>query len=282
VSRGFATALALILGTAPLAPAESQAWGEASALPSVAAPAGWVLPPPLPPLRPAAAAASRPLDVVGPAPRGPIPPGLLRYAIPEGARPYAVPYALVGTALLVADEAVLRTLKLDSLYIREDGGAAHQAHLVFRAFSRIGDPPVMAAALAGLYLVGGSRERNAARVGGVAYGNALVLTGVGKYLTGKERPYVSGGRVRYHGPNREFASFPSGHASGTASVAHVLAHYYPDARAAWYGTTAMVGVSRIALARHWPSDVWWGWATGVAAGEGALGARERIEPWRPW
>jgi membrane-associated phospholipid phosphatase len=214
--------------------------------------------------------------------RGLIPPGTLRYRVPERARPYVLPYAAVGTALLVTDERVLRTLKLDSLYLREDGTAAQQAHAVFRAFSGLGDPPLVAALLGTLFIVGGERERDAAKVGGVAYGNAIALTALGKFLTGKERPYVSGGRVRYHGPNPRYASFPSGHSSGTMSVAHVLAHYYPEARPLWYGTAGMAGLSRIALARHWPSDVWWGWGVGVLGAEGALGERDRIERWWFW
>jgi membrane-associated phospholipid phosphatase len=212
-----------------------------------------------------------------------LPPGLLRYRIPEAARPLAIPYAAVGATLLVADPYMLRTLKLDSLFIREDGTETdHRAYGVFRAFSHLGDLEVLAGLLAGLYVLGGSRERDAARVGGVAYGNALMLTAAGKYLIGKERPYVSGGRLRYHGPNRRHTSFPSAHSSGTASVAHVLAHYYPDGRVLWYGLSGMAGISRIALARHWPSDVWWGWGVGITAAEGALGERERIERWQPW
>jgi membrane-associated phospholipid phosphatase len=240
---------------------------------------GWELPPALlPSLAPPAADVA----VLVERERRLVPPGLLRYRVPEAARPYVLPYVAFGAGLLIADEYVLRTLKLDSLYIREDGSAAHQAHLVFRAFSHLGDPPVMAALLAGLYVLGGTHERNAARVGGVAYANAISLTAVGKFLTGKERPYVSGGRLRYHGPNPRYASFPSGHSSGTSSVAHVLAHYYPDARLLWYGLGGMAGVSRIGLARHWPSDVWWGWGVGVVGAEGALRERERIEAWRPF
>jgi membrane-associated phospholipid phosphatase len=215
-------------------------------------------------------------------PRGLIPPGLLRYRVPDDARPFAIPYAVVGVTLLAADPYVLRALKLDSLYIRDDGSPPHHAHIIYRTFSHLGDPPAVAAMLAGLYALGGSRERDAARVGGVAYFNAISLTAVGKYLTGKERPYVSGGRLRYHGPNRRYASFPSGHSSGTSSVAHVLAHYYPDTRLLWYGLSGMAGISRIGLARHWPSDVWWGWGVGVLGAEGALRERERIEAWRPW
>jgi undecaprenyl-diphosphatase len=239
---------------------------------------GWEVPPPLLSL----ASPASPADVVVDGERRLLPPGLLRYRIPEQARPFAVPYALVGAGLLVADERVLRTFKLDSLYLREDGTAAHQAHLVFRTVTHLGDPPVVAAVLAGLYALGGSRERDAAKVGAVAYGNAIALTFTVKTLTGKERPYVSRGQLRYHGPSFRYHSFPSGHASGPASVAHVMAHYYPDARLLWYGLSGVVGASRIALARHWPSDVWWGWGVGVAGAEGALRERERIEAWRPW
>lgn len=214
--------------------------------------------------------------------RGLIPPGLLRYGIPERARPLAAPYAAAGVALLAADPYVLRALRLDSLYLREVGTSAHEAHLAFRAFSRLGDPEVVALLLGALYAAGASRERNAARVGGVAYFNALALTAAGKFLTGKERPRASGGRVRYHGPGLRHTAFPSGHASGTAALAHVLGHYYPDARLAWYGLSGLTGVSRVALAEHWPSDVWWGWGAGVVGAEGALGERERIERWRPW
>jgi membrane-associated phospholipid phosphatase len=211
-----------------------------------------------------------------------VPPGLLRYSLPAPARDWAIPYATFGAGLLLADEPLLRVLKLDSLYLREDGGPARQAHWIFRGFSSLGDPPVVAVGLAALYALGGSRERNAARVGAVAYGNTLALTLTVKTLTGKERPYVSGGQLRYHGPHLRFQSFPSGHAAGTSSVAHVLAHYYPDGRVLWYGLSGMAGVSRIALARHWPSDVWWGWGTGVVGAEGALGERARIENWTPW
>jgi len=277
--RGYLTLwTAIVVGWLPLlsspAPAAAQ-WAAVAPLPVE-----------LPPLRDLAPPRPAALPGVSPAEdgreRGVFPPGLLHYRIPERGKPFVVPYAAVGTALLIADPHVLRAFKLDSLYIREEGTATHQAHLAFRAFSRLGDLETVAVLLGGLYLLGGSHERDAARVGGVAYANALALTALGKYLVGKERPHASAGELRFHGPGRHHTSFPSAHSSGTASVAHVLAHYYPDGSSLWYGLSGVAGVSRIAMARHWPSDVWWGWGVGVLGAEGALGQRERIERWWPW
>jgi membrane-associated phospholipid phosphatase len=279
----------LVAGVCALAaaPLPAQELGPEPHLPAAALlavplspPDGWL--PPLPLAVPAATGeADRSRLELG-IERRLLPPGLLRYRVPEGARSYVLPYAAVGTVLLFVDEPVLRTLKLDSLFLRQDGTAAAQAHVVFRSFSRLGDPPVVALLLAGLYAFGGSHERDAARVGGVAYANAITMTMAGKFLIGKERPYVSGGRIRYHGPNPRHASIPSGHSSGTAAVAHVLAHFYPDEQVLWYGLSGMTGISRIALARHWPSDVWWGWGVGLLGADGALRERQRIERWRPW
>ena len=68
------------------------------------------------------------------------------------------------------------------------------------------------------------------------------------------------------------ASFPSGHAFGAAMIYLTLAALLsrriqqPAARflllVLAIGVTAAVGVSRVALGVHWPSDVLAGWAAG--------------------
>jgi len=70
------------------------------------------------------------------------------------------------------------------------------------------------------------------------------------------------------------ASFPSGHAFGAAMIYLTLAALLsrriqqPAARVLLLvlaiGVTAAVGVSRVALGVHWPSDVLAGWAAGAA------------------
>ncbi len=213
--------------------------------------------------------------------RGLIPPGALHYAVPGDAPLYLVPSLAVGTVLLLTDEYTIRAFRIEPLLADRGRGNVKPAPLI-RIFSAVGDPPRVVLALVSLYAIGRTPERNFAKVAGLAYANAVTLTAAGKFLSGKERPFVSGGEVRYHGPNLRHPSFPSGHASGTAALAHVLAHYRPEARVLWYALSGATGLARIGMAYHWPSDVWFGWGVGIVAAEGALRQRERIEEWRPW
>jgi len=79
-----------------------------------------------------------------------------------------------------------------------------------------------------------------------------------------------------------FASFPSGHATGTAAVgltaAHVLAHegLVPPvpALAAALGLTAAVGAARVATDDHWATDIVGGWLAGAAVASAATLAYE--------
>jgi membrane-associated phospholipid phosphatase len=68
-------------------------------------------------------------------------------------------------------------------------------------------------------------------------------------------------------------SFPSGHATESAAVYVTLAHMFADnkssgiktlAYAIAFTATCMIGVSRVYLGVHWPTDVICGWALGGA------------------
>lgn len=67
-------------------------------------------------------------------------------------------------------------------------------------------------------------------------------------------------------------SFPSGHTMGTAACASALAvvlcRLYPAQRRTWWGLAlgwvALVGLSRLTLGVHWPSDVFTGAPLGIA------------------
>jgi undecaprenyl-diphosphatase len=211
--------------------------------------------------------------------RGVFPPGLLRYELPRDGRRVLGPYLAVGTVLLLTDQQTLRAFPVEPLL---DGAGREKAKPapVYRALSRLGNPQTLGLTIFGLYALGGSSGRETAKVGGVALVNAAALTGVLKVLTGKERPHQSDGAVRYHGPGLRYASFPSGHASATAALAAVLARDHPGQRWLWYGLAGAVGVSRIGVAQHWPSDVWFGWGIGILAAEGALRQRDRMVTWR--
>ena len=78
-----------------------------------------------------------------------------------------------------------------------------------------------------------------------------------KYIVGRRRPDGS--------MDRKNSSFPSSHTSSAFAFAAVLAGHYPE-----YGTKAFeiavfVGISRMYLERHYPSDVVSGAAIGLAA-----------------
>jgi undecaprenyl-diphosphatase len=82
-----------------------------------------------------------------------------------------------------------------------------------------------------------------------------------KSLSARTRP-ASGGQgdfFEYQPDSGQVGgSFPSGHATGAFTVATVFAGVYsehPWVSWAAYGTAGLVGVSRISLARHFPSDV---------------------------
>ncbi len=109
--------------------------------------------------------------------------------------------------------------------------------------------------------------------------------------------FITLGSFWNYGPSpsgQEIGSFPSGHAQIAFTVAAVYAGVYRDRPSvAWlaYGTASLIALSRVALGRHFPSDVVVGGILGASIGRftvarahgdprggrmlGALGA------WRP-
>ncbi|MBN1150225.1 phosphatase PAP2 family protein [candidate division WOR-3 bacterium] len=61
-------------------------------------------------------------------------------------------------------------------------------------------------------------------------------------------------------------SFPSGHTSNAFSTATIISCEYPQYRAQAFFLASAVGLSRIALNRHWTSDVIAGACLGIASG----------------
>lgn len=62
-------------------------------------------------------------------------------------------------------------------------------------------------------------------------------------------------------------SFPSGHSAASFAAAHALAHFYPRQRIPLYTVASLVGLSRIRVGQHFPSDVVVGAAVGLGIGE---------------
>jgi membrane-associated phospholipid phosphatase len=114
---------------------------------------------------------------------------------------------------------------------------------------------------------------------------ALLNTGLWvtllKTVTKRLRPANGGDGSFFQtpGPGQSNASFPSGHASGAFAVATVFSGVYGEQHpwVSWvgYGTAGLVGVSRVALGRHFPSDVIVGAAIGNSFGRMALERNDR-------
>ncbi len=115
----------------------------------------------------------------------------------------------------------------------------------------------------GIYLTGFLvMEENLRRTGLYALETLFIAkstTNILKYLFGRSRPYASKDNMNFkifRGSKGKHKSFPSGHTTSAFSFASVMAMSIDDIywKSFWYGSAAMVGVSRIYHNVHWLSD----------------------------
>jgi undecaprenyl-diphosphatase len=100
----------------------------------------------------------------------------------------------------------------------------------------------------------------AVRVGFVFFAVALpsLFSTVIKRLIGRARPLRVPGHDVFFAPfswRVEYASLPSGHATTAFAAAVTLGALFPRARAALWTYAAIIGISRVVLVAHYPSDV---------------------------
>lgn len=96
---------------------------------------------------------------------------------------------------------------------------------------------------------------------------AGLITQIGKRLFGRARPEL----IESHGSlsfdafqfTREFASFPSGHATTIGAVTFVLCVWYPTLRLPLLAAGGALALSRIVVREHYPADVVAGFTIGA-------------------
>ncbi len=85
-----------------------------------------------------------------------------------------------------------------------------------------------------------------------------------KHGIGRRRPYVDCPDIRACARALDRFSFPSGHTLHAVSYALVISSHYPGLALPLWTFAVLVGVSRVALGLHYPSDVLVGALVGAA------------------
>lgn len=125
----------------------------------------------------------------------------------------------------------------------------------FRAVSRLGDGVFWYALMAGILVVKGA-EGFAPVLHMVIAG--LFGTALYKWLKGKTlrpRPYEVRQDIWLTGTPLDKFSFPSGHTLHAVLFCVVMINYYPQLSFIVVPFTSLVGLSRVVLGLHYPSDV---------------------------
>jgi undecaprenyl-diphosphatase len=93
----------------------------------------------------------------------------------------------------------------------------------------------------------------------VAVGLPGLLVSIVKRLIGRARPFVGGAvdpyRYEPFAWSAAYASLPSGHATTAFAAAMAIGTVWPQARLAMWTYALLIGVSRVVVSAHHPSDV---------------------------
>lgn len=143
--------------------------------------------------------------------------------------------------------------------------AARLPRLIFRIASRAGDGPAYFAAMLSITALYRARTPlilDMRLAAGMAVGALIYLTLKRQIL--RERPYVRHEGIVPRAVPFDRGSFPSGHAMQASIFSVELARRFPHFLIPLIALAALIGVSRVALGLHYPSDVIAGALIGAA------------------
>tara|TARA_R100001163_G_C5065768_1_gene203807 strand:- start:634 stop:1404 length:771 start_codon:yes stop_codon:yes gene_type:complete len=96
----------------------------------------------------------------------------------------------------------------------------------------------------------------------------------------RPRPYEISNEINSVTDTDNSPSFPSGHASESHALAKVLANKYPEKEEELFNMAKAVGMSRIMMGNHYPSDVDAGEKVGLLIADAYLSQIKKSEDWR--
>ncbi len=99
----------------------------------------------------------------------------------------------------------------------------------------------------------------------LAHGIAALITQLIKHTLSRPRPRLMDTTEWEIRPTLESGldSFPSGHTSGSFSMAMVLAYYFPKGKVLWFGLASFNAMCRVIKGSHFPTDVLAGLLIGI-------------------
>ncbi len=113
----------------------------------------------------------------------------------------------------------------------------------------------------------------------LAHGIAALITQFLKHTLSRPRPRLMDTTEWEIRPTLEIGldSFPSGHTSGSFSMAMVLAYYFPKGRVLWFGLASFNAMCRVIKGSHFPTDVLAGLLIGIGCSLVLVYARKEWE-----
>lgn len=97
----------------------------------------------------------------------------------------------------------------------------------------------------------------------MAYALELPVYVLLKKMFKRPRPCDLPGQMTAHVTPSDKFSLPSGHTAAACLMASIVAHFYPSFAIAAYSWAALIGLSRVLLGVHYPTDVLAGALLGI-------------------
>ena len=140
---------------------------------------------------------------------------------------------------------------------------------VFVGLTALGSVAFAFVLISSLFLSG---EKKFGKITAVAYGLMASTVYSLKFLVGRPRPEIADNLVH----TATTHSFPSGHTASAFVLATMLCSKKPEMKYFFFGLAAIVGISRVYLGVHYPSDILVGGLIGIGAGKIMLKHQDKI------